>query len=272
MNYKYISIIICCYNSSEFIIETLDSVKKQTYKNYEIIIIDDGSSDNTVSIVNNYINQNPNLSINLFIQKNLGLPLSRNNAIAKSSYDLIAILDHDDLWEPNKLSEQIKQINENKNCVLFFSDFSYLNYKSDDKTRFETFKVKDNYLPYKLNLSKINGFINLSLFGCFIGSSTVIFKKEIINKIGNFNSNYSFLTDYIFFLEISKNFDIHCSNLNLSKWRFHNNNATLLLNKIYVREMNRLFLNLFKSKLLKFTHKIKILIKYIKFNIKNVIS
>ena len=269
MNHIYISVIICCYNSEKYIIETLKSVINQTYSKYEIIIVDDGSHDNTSNLINKFILDNQKIKIKIINQKNSGLAKSRNIAIANSNYDYIAILDHDDLWETNKLFEQVKQINVNKNCVLFFSDFKYLNYKSTMTSRFQTAIEKDNYDPSYLNLNKETGFIHLSLLGCFIGSSTVIFNKNILSEIGTFNTDFIFLTDYIFFLDVSKKFDIYCSSLKLSSWRYHDDNATIKLNKKYIKEMNILFLYLLKDKTFSKYQKLKILLKICKFNIKN---
>ena len=269
MSHIFISVIICCYNSEKYIIETLESVINQTYSKYEIIIIDDGSRDNTKNLINKFILDYPKIIIKIISQQNSGLPIARNVAIANSSYDYIAILDHDDLWESNKLLEQVKQINDNKNCALFFSDFKYLNYKSKTTSRFQTAIEKDNYDPSILNLNNKKGFINLSLLGCFIGSSTVIFNKKILNTIGKFNTNFNFLTDYIFFLDVSKKFNIYCSNLKLSSWRYHDDNATIKLNKTYVKEMNILFLYLLKEKIFSRYQKLKIFIKFLKFNFKN---
>lgn len=265
----YISVILCCYNSQKFIKETLKSIKEQTFKNYELIIIDDGSEDETVRILENFIEVNQEIVIKLIKQNNMGLPKARNVALSHCKYNLIAIIDHDDIWVNNKLSEQISHIKKNENCYLFFSDFQYLNYNSINSTRFKISALKDKFLPYKLNLKKKYSFVNLSILGCFIGSSTVIFKKEVINTIGNFDENYKFLTDYIFFLKLSKNYDIYCSKSVLSKWRYHKENATTRLNKVYIKEMNILYLKLIKDNDLNINQKIKIIIKYMKFNIKN---
>lgn len=269
MNHVFFSVIICCYNSEKYIVDTLKSVINQTYSKYEIIIIDDGSYDNTINLINKFILDYPNILIKIISQQNSGLSMARNVAIAKSKYDFIAILDHDDLWESNKLFEQVKQINENKNCVLFFSDFKYLKYKSKMTSRFQTAIEKDNYDPSSLNLNSKIGFINLSLLGCFIGSSTVVFNKKIINSIGKFNTDYKFLTDYIFFLDVSKKFDIYCSSLKLSSWRYHDDNATIKLNKTYIKEMNILFLNLLRERIFTKYQLLKIFIKFLKFNVKN---
>ncbi|MBO06654.1 MAG: hypothetical protein CMI58_06440, partial [Parcubacteria group bacterium] len=92
----YFSIIMCCYNSQDNIIETLNSIKSQTYKKWELIIVNDGSNDKTENIVKEYINLNKKLNISYFYQHNHGLATSRNNAINKTNFDWIAIIDHDD--------------------------------------------------------------------------------------------------------------------------------------------------------------------------------
>lgn len=103
-----ISIIIPTYNSSRFIISTLESVKIQTYRNFEVIIIDDCSNDNTIDLIEKFIFENPNLDIK-FIKKeqNTGVAVSRNIGIDESKGKYIAFLDSDDLWEMDKLEKQI---------------------------------------------------------------------------------------------------------------------------------------------------------------------
>ena len=123
-----ISIILCCYNSEKYLNETLNSIKIQTYTNYELIIVDDGSKDRTLEILEHFIKQNQTIKIKLIKQPNMGLPKARNVALINSSNEYIAIIDHDDLWVKNKLSEQVNHIKKNKDCYLFFSDFEYLNY------------------------------------------------------------------------------------------------------------------------------------------------
>ena len=103
----YISIIMCCYNSEDNIIETLNSIKNQTYKKWELVIINDGSTDETELIIKKFIYLNKDLNVRYFYQKNQGLGVSRNNAIKRTKYDWIAIIDHDDIWLSEKLLKQI---------------------------------------------------------------------------------------------------------------------------------------------------------------------
>ena len=152
---------------------------------------------------------------------------------------------------------------------MFFSDFEYLNYKSHYKTRFQIAEYVDRYIPQELNLKKQKAYYNLAKFGCFIGSSTVIFKKEVIDEIGKFDEEYIFLTDYIFFLKLAKKFDIFCSSKVLAKWRFHYENATVKLNNNYINEMNKLYISFIKDNTFGLKNKLNFFIRYVKLNIKS---
>ena len=100
---NYFSIIICTYNCENYINETIKSVINQSYQNYEIIIVDDGSKDNTVNLIKKNFNQNKYLK--LFSNENHGMSYSRNFAISKTSNEWIVILDHDDICFPDRLEK-----------------------------------------------------------------------------------------------------------------------------------------------------------------------
>ncbi len=254
---------MCCYNSEKYLNETLQSILSQTHTNYELIIVDDGSTDNTSNIIKNFKEQNSYIDLKYFYKKNTGLASSRNYAIDKASNEWIAIIDHDDIWLKDKLEFQNNEILKNKNKKLFFSDF-YIFKNNIKKSRFEIFKEKDNFNTVELDLTPFKGYLNLIIHGCFIGSSTVIFNKNIINKNNYFDQNYKFLTDYIFFINLSKDYEIHCSDKILSIWRNHNDQATNKMSKLYYLEMFALYKNIILKENLKIFIKITILKKFIR--------
>ena len=126
-----VSIILPTYNSSSTVERAINSVINQTYKNWELIITDDNSSDNTISIINNYI-KTP-FDIKLYINEvNSGAGFSRNNSIKKASGNYIAFLDSDDYWKNNKLEKQILFMNKN-NLPFSFTSYIQLNYDNSIK-------------------------------------------------------------------------------------------------------------------------------------------
>ena len=258
----YFSIIICCYNSEKYIEETIQSILNQTYSSFEIIIIDDGSKDKTLSIINNLFGNNINIKI--FSNKNHGMAYSRNFAIDKASNEWIVILDHDDISLPKRLEEYSRYICKYPDTDLFFSDMIYFN-NEISFLRFEKQFPKKNLKPYFFNLQKNFALYNLLKYGCFIGSSSVAFKKSKFYLTSGFNINYVFLSDYVFFLELSKIGNIFCIKKPLVKWRMHPDQSTQKKEMVYLKEMIKLYNYYFLNKNIKFIFKFEILYKQIIF-------
>lgn len=260
----FFSIILCSYNSQKFITKTLDSIINQSYKNWELIIVDDGSKDNSSQIIKNYINNNNNFKIKYFYNNNSGLASSRNFAINRASFKWIALIDHDDIWNFDKLEIQSKDIKNNSNNYLFFSDYRIIKNNKFLFTKFDICKSKDNFVPSKLKLNKNDGYLNLIKYGCFIGTSTVIFNKEIFKKINLFDSKYKFICDYIVFMNIAKEYDIFCNENVLASWTQHSDQSSVKMEKIYFIEMFNLYKNIYKDLKINIFIKIIILKRHIK--------
>ncbi|WP_282122590.1 glycosyltransferase family 2 protein [Algibacter mikhailovii] len=119
-----VSIVTPMYNSENYISETIKSVLNQTYKNWELLLIDDKSQDNTLSIIKPFLETNTN--IKLFKNNvNSGAAISRNKGITEAIGDYIAFLDADDLWKPNKLETQLNFMSLN-NCDVCFSSYDQI--------------------------------------------------------------------------------------------------------------------------------------------------
>lgn len=121
----FISIIMPVFNGEKTISNSIQSVLNQTYKNWELILIDDGSSDQTISIIQSYIHQDSRI---IFLQnrQNLGVSYTRNKGIAKSSGNWIAFLDSDDQWHPDKLKKQVHVIQKNSDVDLVYTGSSFI--------------------------------------------------------------------------------------------------------------------------------------------------
>jgi len=185
-----VSVIIPTFNRLSLISRAIDSVLKQTHKPFEIIVVDDGSSDNTSTFIkNNY------KSVKLIKQKNLGVSKARNVGIKNSSGDWIALLDSDDEWKKNKLEVQIKSL-------------SVYDYYSVCHTN-EIWIRNGIRVNQKKRHQKYGGNIfDKCLDICRISPSSIIFQKNIINEVGWFDENLLICEDYDLWLRITANFKI----------------------------------------------------------------
>jgi teichuronic acid biosynthesis glycosyltransferase TuaG len=162
---KSVDIILPNYNSSNSISATIDSILNQTYKNWRLIIIDDGSNKETKDILKKY-KKKRNIKI-FYLKKNMGAAYCRNLAIKKSKSYYIAFIDSDDLWKKSKLKSQINFM-QKKNYF-----FTYTHYKT-----FKTNSSQKNTIvtPGKFNFKSF-------IKNTSIATSTMIIKKSITNKI-----------------------------------------------------------------------------------------
>ena len=127
-DFGLVSIVTASYNSAQFIAETIESIIAQTYTNWELLICDDASTDNTVDIIRHYALSDSRIRLYV-LQRNSGAGVSRNKAISESKGDYIAFCDSDDRWKPYKLEKQLEYM-EKKNCQICYS--SYLECKEDN--------------------------------------------------------------------------------------------------------------------------------------------
>ncbi len=264
-NNIFFSIIICCYNSQKYISETIESILKQTYKNYEVVIINDGSFDNTEKIIMDYKKKIKNLKY--IFQNNKGFAYSRNIAIQNSNGEWIVIIDHDDVCLENRLEIHCNQINMNKNeSKLFFANTYHFNENKILKKHFDQFNLNN------INLSKKYASSNLLTKGCFIDTESVVFKKDEAISIGGFNSYYKYLADYDFFIRMGEKYSLSFTTQLVSMWRVHNQQATIMMKNIYNKELIKLYSNYLFSKNIFFYAKIKIFTLLIKAIIKNILK
>ena len=128
-----ISILIPSYNAAHFLPISIESAISQTYQDFEIIIIDDGSKDNTKELVQSFIDKYPN-KIHYISQENKGLSVARNVGIAQSKGDYLALLDADDKWMSCRLEEGVKVLDADNSVGLVHGDITLID--KDDKEIF----------------------------------------------------------------------------------------------------------------------------------------
>lgn len=183
-----VSICIPAYKAEKYLLETLLSVQKQNYSNWELIITEDGSKDGTEAIVAEFartVSQQVHFTRH---PKNQGLPATRNTGFSQAQGELIAILDADDLWLPDHLEASIQVLRTGV-------DLSYsacINFDSDTGRELET---------RALDPDAIRGFPLSLLDGrLVIQPSTVVFRKSILGEAGGFNRGFPICNDLEFWL------------------------------------------------------------------------
>ncbi|MBQ5484196.1 MAG: glycosyltransferase family 2 protein [Lachnospiraceae bacterium] len=139
-----VSIITPCWNGEKYIAETMDSVLAQTYTNWEMIVVDDGSSDGSADLVRSY--EKKDARIRLICQENAGSAAARNHGIKEAKGRYIALLDADDVWEENFLEEQLKLMAQ-KDAACVYSSYRLM----DENSRVYGRMVK---APEKLTYKK----------------------------------------------------------------------------------------------------------------------
>lgn len=142
MNENLVSIIVPLYNKEEYIEETIKNIKEQSYSNWELIIIDDCSKDNSYSIAKKYTSEKIYVIKN---NKRQGVSKTRNKGLAKAKGRFICFQDADDLWEKTKLEKQLQFMKQNK-CAFSYTSFKYMN--KNGKKKNHPVKVHEK-LTYK---------------------------------------------------------------------------------------------------------------------------
>ena len=186
-----VSVIIPTYNRGWILQEAIDSVLEQDFHDYELIVVDDGSVDNTPTILKAYKNE-----ITVLRQANQGVSAARNSGIKAATGRLISFLDSDDLWLPRKLSTQVKFFNDHPQAVI-----------TQTQERWIRNGVRVN--PKKRH-HKFSGMIfERSLALCLVSPSAVMIKKSLFNTVGIFDESLPACEDYDLWLRISCRYPVH---------------------------------------------------------------
>ena len=188
------TVVIPCYNSENFISTAIKSVLAQTFEVDELIIVDDGSSDNSVEVVENLFEQNNFRNIRLTIIKNLhqGPGAARNTGIKQANSNWICFLDSDDYWEKNKIELIDKYINQNKKVNFFCHD--------ENVFKINGTKSISNYSKYFRSDFPL---FNQLYYKNFFSTSAVVCKKILFSKNNLFNTNLMSAQDYELWIRIS---------------------------------------------------------------------
>lgn len=171
------SIVTSAYNAQAYIMHALKSIKDQTEKDYEYIIIDNGSEDNTFNIINEFVNHNPDMDIKVYhFDKNMGISGGRNAGIEKANGKYICFLDADDYWYENKLDEMKKAITKNSGYTVYCHWEDHI---KDGKETLAKYRRIDNTRSYE----------DLLFNGNCLSTSAIVVKRESIKEVNGFDTS-----------------------------------------------------------------------------------
>lgn len=227
-----VSIITPTYNHEKYIGDCIKSAQSQTYENWEMIIVDDGSTDETYSIAKKISDTDPRIKV--FTQKNIGifrLGETYNFALSRAQGKYIAVLEGDDIWLPEKLIAQIEAIESDEDIVLSFGKaFSSTTDLKTDYGLTDFSKFTDSILEN----NPIGATTEVLLFRNFIVALTVLIRKSALEKIGGFKQSHQLpLIDLTTWTELSLLGKFSCIREPLGKWRFYPHQIT----KTYTAEI-----------------------------------
>jgi len=210
MKKSFVSVIVPTYNRADLISETIESILNQTYKNFELIIVDDGSTDNTEKVIRKFKDNR----IKYIKTDYSGVPARpRNIGIKKAKGEYIAFLDSDDMWLPEKLEKQIKVFQASNETAMLY-------------TRFKTIEgdvISNRIFPENGMYKSGNMFKSIYLRN-LIACSSVMVKRSVLDQVGLFNAdpNLIAIEDADLWLRIALKYNIKCTDdLPLLIYRIH---------------------------------------------------
>ena len=217
-----VSVVIPTYNYAQYIKEAIDSVLVQTHKDCEIIVVDDGSTDDTKGVVSQC-----GPDVKYIYQKNQGVSAAKNIGIRNSEGEYIAILDSDDLWLPSKIEKQIRLFEANSGLGLVYSDGLVFG----EERPWDDFSLGGNMNFYRGRI------FDKLILGNFIPSTSALIKRDCFDKVGLFDINLGVCEDWDMWLRISLHYEVDYVDELLVKRRKHRGS---LVTKVEVMEESAL--------------------------------
>tara|TARA_B100001248_G_scaffold252661_1_gene229082 strand:+ start:16664 stop:17461 length:798 start_codon:yes stop_codon:yes gene_type:complete len=239
-----VSVLMTVYNTAKYLDRSINSIIKQTYKNFELIIVDDGSEDNSKKIISSYKNKKIK---KFFLKKNVGRINALKYAIKKSSGKYIAILDSDDVSNTNRLNTQVKFFKSKKEIMLIASKVTFI----DDKNN-KLFSYPKKFDA--INYNEVVHFRNIFPF------STVMFRREVLKNVPLFSRKIKYAFDYDFVLRVKKKYKIFLIPKILGQFTRRENSLTTNENLSFQRISDLINILNYSKNNFNLTLKIKILV------------
>lgn len=187
-----VSVVIPCYNQSHFLGEAIESLHKQSYKNYEIIVVNDGSTDDTAIVAGKFCD------VKLIEQKNMGLAAARNTGLKESKGEFVVFLDSDDRLLPNALETGVNALRKYPDCA-FVSGFCRRIASDGSVLRFiKQPRIENGADHYQVLLQ--NNYIWTP--------ANVMFRRSIFEKLSEFDTSINPTADYDLYLRVARQFPV----------------------------------------------------------------
>jgi glycosyltransferase involved in cell wall biosynthesis len=231
-----VSVAICLLNSSRFIDETLGTVFAQTFDDYEVILVDDGSTDGCADAIERRYGDR----VRVIRQTHQGLSIARRLTIAAASGEYVAFLDHDDLWAPDKLERQVAAARADPSIALLFSDCEYI-----DEQGAPIGLLSEQYRLDSLDIRR--GYEELLRRGCFVWQSSVLARTDVLRAVDAFNPAYPYIADYDTWVRIARRHRLHYSREVLAKWRVHRTQFTTRCPEVTLADHRALLGSLYRT-------------------------
>jgi glycosyltransferase involved in cell wall biosynthesis len=183
-----ITVLMPVFNAEKYLGEAINSILSQTFQDFEFLIIDDGSTDQSVSIIRSYTD--PRIKVHLNVE-NRGITETLNRGLHIASCELVARMDSDDISHPDRLKKQYDYMMKDPDCALLST---WCNVVSEDKKFVRLERYRSNFYYYNLT------------FECWMYHPTIMFRKSAVQKVGSYSMPYS--EDYDLFWKISRRFKI----------------------------------------------------------------
>ena len=215
-----VSILLTCYNHLAYLPACLEGVRAQTFQDFEIIAIDDGSTDGT----REWLSAQSDLTV-IFNEQNLGTYATLNVALARASGEFIAVLNDDDLWAPRKLEAQIELLDTHPQVGLMHTDGYFIDGKGE--------RMEGSPLGFEFPRTETGDVLVDLIYANKIIASAVLARRKCFDELGGFNESYFGSGDWEMWMRIAEKWHVGFVAEPLTMYRVHGANASHKLERIW---------------------------------------
>ena len=202
-----VSVVIPCYNQAHFLSEAIESVLAQSHQHFEIVVVDDGSPDNTSEVAARY------LSVRLIRQENQGRSMARNTGIRHSKGSYLVFLDADDRLLPEALEAGLQCFEDHPECAFVYGHYRFIAADGSFLRQTQQRYIDKDHYPAMLERN-------------YIGmNATVMYRRSVFETIGGFNPSINACEDWDHYLRVVRKFPIYCHDEVIAEYRMHGTNT-----------------------------------------------